>query len=44
MAGIEACGSLLNGSGPSEMGRPAFWLVAEGGKKNKKPNPSLLHH
>lgn len=32
----EACSPLPNGSGPSEMGRPTFWLVDRKGKKERK--------
>ena len=41
MAGEEACGPLLDRSGPSKMGRPAFWLVdrREKKKKTNKPKP-----
>ena len=41
MAGEEACGPLLDGSGPSKMGRPAFWLVDRREKKKKQTNPNL---
>ena len=40
MAGEEACGPVLDGSGPSKMGRPAFWLVDRREKKNQT-NPNL---
>ena len=42
MAGKEACGPLLNGSGPSEIGRPAFWLVDRRGKKKQKTQTSVF--
>ena len=40
MAGEEACGPVLDGSGHSKMGRPASWLV-DRREKNKQTNPNL---